>query len=104
MHSFTPSIAQLVSPVPMAVNVERTGHARSAGTVVMGVDTAVVALRGILPEAERAVSLNPEGAALVQVFELVTSSPQAALEAASCIKESEHLTGVGVEATSRPPG
>ena len=68
MHKFTPAMAEQVSTAAMAFQLERTGHAPSAATVVLSGDTLVITLHEALSEAERVLSRTSEGAARVQAF------------------------------------
>jgi uncharacterized protein YbcI len=92
MHTFTPAMAEQVSTAAMAFQVERTGHAPSAATVVLSGDTLVITLHEALSEAERVVSQSPEGAAQVQAFHRELFG----ISAAPLRKEIERITGMAV--------
>ena len=61
-------MAQQVANAANAFQLERTGHAPSAVTVVLNEDTLVITLQGVLSPAEKALAANPDGAAKVQEF------------------------------------
>jgi uncharacterized protein YbcI len=91
------NVAQQIAQAAIAFQQERTGHAPVSVTVVLGADTLVVTLHGVLSPAERALAQTPEGAANVQKFhrELFLSSCE------SLRQEIKRITGVDVrEATA----
>jgi uncharacterized protein YbcI len=92
MKEFTASMAERVATAAIAFQLERTGHAPSAATVVLSSDTLVITLHGALSEAERVLSKSREGAAQVQAFhrELFGSA------AAPLRKRIEQITGMAV--------
>ena len=92
MEKFTPSMAEQVAKAAITFQLERTGHAPSAATVVLSGETLVITLHGALSEAERAMSKSPEGASRVQTFHrALFSSASAAFR-----KEVERITGMPV--------
>ncbi len=92
MHRFTPAMAEQVSAAAMAFQLERTGHAPSAATVVLSRDTLVITLHEALSEAERVVSQSSEGAARVQAFHRELFG----ISAAPLRREIERITGMAV--------
>jgi len=92
MEKFTSDMAERVAKAAIAFQLERTGHAPSAATVVLSGDTLVITLHGALSEAERVLSQSSDGAAKVQAFhrELFGSS------AAPLRKQIEWITGMEV--------
>lgn len=71
---------------------EATGHEPRSVTVVLSDDSLVITLHGALSEAEKAMALDPDGAAKVQEFhqQLFASAAHALRE------EIERITGVKV--------
>ena len=63
-----PTIAQQLAQVARAFQLQRTGHAPQAVTVVLSEDTLVVTLHEALTPAEKALARIPGGAARVQEF------------------------------------
>jgi uncharacterized protein YbcI len=61
-------LAQEIAQVAIAYQTERTGHAPASVTVVLSEDTLVITLHDALTPAEKALALNPKGAAQVQEF------------------------------------
>lgn len=61
-------VAQQIAHAAIAFQQERTGHAPTSVTVVLGEDTLVVTLHGVLSPAEQVLAKTPEGAAQVQKF------------------------------------
>lgn len=59
---------QLVAQAASAFQLERTGHAPRAVTVVLSKDTLVITLHGALTPAELTMSNTVEGAAKVQEY------------------------------------
>lgn len=93
----TPSSAKQIAEAAKAFEQERTGHKPRSVTVVLSDDALVIALRGALSEAEKALAKNPSGAAKVQEFhqQLFASA------AGKLRQEIERITGVKVrEATT----
>ena len=62
------NIAQQLARVARRFQEQRTGHAPTAVTVVLGEDTLVVNLHDALTPAEKALAKSPAGAARVQEF------------------------------------
>jgi uncharacterized protein YbcI len=60
--------AQRVAEAAMAFERLRTGHEPESVRVVLGEDTVVVTVYGALSAAERAVGMDPAGAAKVREF------------------------------------
>lgn len=90
MNADARSMAQQVADAAIAFQRERTGHAPRSATVVLSGDTLVVTMHEALSEAERVLSMKPEGAAKVQEFhrELFGAS------AAPLRREIERITGM----------
>lgn len=86
------NVAQRIALAAIAFQQEHTGHAPVSVTVVLGADTLVVTLHGVLSPAERASALTSEGAANVQKFhrELFLSS------CGPLRQEIKRITGVDV--------
>jgi uncharacterized protein YbcI len=68
MNEAAAKIAQALADAASRFQAQRTGHAPTAVTVVVGDDTLVVTLHDALTPAEKALAKNPEGAARVQEF------------------------------------
>lgn len=62
------TMAQQVAQAASDFQLQRTGHAPKAVTVVLSEDTLVITLHGALTPAEQAMAQNPAGAAQVQDF------------------------------------
>ncbi len=62
------NVAQQIAEAAIAFQRERTGHAPTSVTVVLGEDTLVVTLHGVLSPAEQVLAKTLEGAAQVQKF------------------------------------
>jgi uncharacterized protein YbcI len=88
----TPDMAQQVAEIARTFQLQQTGHAPKAVTVVLSEDTLVVTLHEALSPAEVALSQTPEGAAQVQDYhrQLFNSS------AAALRQEIQRITGVRV--------
>jgi len=86
------TMAQQVATAASAFQLQRTGHAPKAVTVVLSEETLVITLHGVLSPAERALAESPEGAAKVQEFhkQLFTNSAEPLRE------EIRRITGVNV--------
>lgn len=82
MNETNLTIAQQLALVARRFQEQRTGHAPSAVTVVLGEDTLVVNLHDALTLVEKALAKSPEGAARVQEFhrQLFASSSAALRE------------------------
>ena len=68
MTEIESAMAQQVAQVAIAFQTERTGHAPTSVTVVLGGDTLVITLHDALTPVEKALALRPGGAAQVQEF------------------------------------
>ena len=86
------TMAQQVANAASAFQLQRTGHAPKAVSVVLSEDTLVITLRGVLSPAEKALAANPEGAAKVQEFhrQLFSNSAEPLRQ------EIRRITGVNV--------
>jgi uncharacterized protein YbcI len=62
------SIAQQLAHIASELQLQRTGHAPNAATVILNEDTLVVTLHDALTPAEKALARTPAGAAQVQEF------------------------------------
>ena len=62
------SVAERVADVAATYQLQVTGHAASAVSVVISEDVLVVTLHGALSDAERSLAQSPEGARRVQEF------------------------------------
>jgi uncharacterized protein YbcI len=62
------TIAQRIADMASALLQQRTGHAPTAVTVVLGDDTLVVTMLDALTPAEKVLARSPAGAAKVQEF------------------------------------
>ena len=89
MNHSEAAMAKQISQVAIAYQTERTGHAPASVTVVLSEDTLVITLHDALTPAEKALSLNPAGAAQVQEFhrQLFLASAE------SLRKEIKRITG-----------
>ena len=92
MATSTTTMAQQVAKADSDFQLQRTGHAPKAVTVVLSDDTLVVTLHEALSPAEKALVRSPDGAAQVQEFhrQLFKSSLD------SLRQEIERITGVAV--------
>ena len=92
MAEISLTMAEQIAKVAGALQLQSTGHAAKAVTVVLSGDTLVITLNGALSPAERAVSFHPAGAAKVQEFhrQLFANSSAALRE------EITRITGVQV--------
>ena len=68
MNETTLTIAQQIAEMASALQQQRTGHAPTAVTVVLGDDTLVVTMHDALTPAEKTLAQSPAGAAQVQEF------------------------------------
>jgi len=102
-------MAQQVAEAVMAFQLEMTGHAPKAVTVVMSQDTLVVTLHEALSPAERDTAKSLAGAAKVEEFhrQLFANSSQSlrdeikritGVEVREAIAEIEPVTGAVVQA------
>ena len=89
MNDIESAMAQEIAQVAIAYQTERTGHAPASVTVVLSDEALVITLHDALTPAEKALALNPGGAAQVQDFhrQLFLSS------ASSLRKEITRITG-----------
>ena len=62
------SVAQQIAEMASTLQEQRTGHAPTAVTVVLGEDTLVVTMLDALTPAEKVLARSPAGAAKVQDF------------------------------------
>jgi uncharacterized protein YbcI len=62
------SVAQQIAEMASTLQEQRTGHAPTAVTVVLGEDTLVVTMLDALTPAEKTLARSPAGAAKVQEF------------------------------------
>ena len=87
------TMAQQVARAASAYQLQRTGHAPKAVTVVLSEGTLVITLHGALTPAELALALNPTGAAQVQDFhrQLFATSSE------TLRQEIKRITGVDVK-------
>jgi uncharacterized protein YbcI len=68
MVTMQPNMAEQVAEAARNFQLQRTGHAPEAVTVVLSEDTLVVTLHGALSPAEIDLAKTPQGAAQVQEF------------------------------------
>jgi len=68
MNDHDSNTAEQLGRVSSRFQAQRTGHAPTAVTVVLGDDTLVVTLHNALTPAEKALAGSPTGAARVQEF------------------------------------
>jgi uncharacterized protein YbcI len=97
MEKLNPTMAQQVAEAAAAFELRRTGHGPKSVTVVLSDDTLVITLHGALSPAEKALAMNPAGAAQVQEFhrQLFANASD------SLRQEIKRITGVEVrEATA----
>jgi uncharacterized protein YbcI len=89
MNDIESVMAREIAQIAIAYQTERTGHAPGSVTVVLSEETLVITLHDALTPAEKALALDPAGAAQVQDFhrQLFLSS------AASLRKEITRITG-----------
>jgi len=91
------SMAQRIAGAAVAFEQQTTGHAPRSVNVVLNGELLVIAMRGALSPAEKALARNPAGAAQVQEFhrQLFATASE------SLRREIESITGVEVrEATA----
>jgi len=62
------SMAQQIAQTAIAFQERRLGHKPTSVTVVLGGDTLVITMHGVLSPAEQAVAASPDGAARLQSF------------------------------------
>jgi uncharacterized protein YbcI len=89
-------MAQQIARAAAVFEVQRTGIAPTAITVVLGEGTLVITLQGALSPAEKAMAMTPEGAAKVQELhrQLFNTSAE------PLRKEIKQITGVAVAEAS----
>ena len=89
-------MAQQIARAAAVLEVQRTGIAPTAITVVLGEGTLVITLQGALSPAEKAMAMTPEGAAKVQELhrQLFNTSAE------PLRKEIKQITGVAVAEAS----
>lgn len=68
MNDIESVMAREIAKVAIAYQTERTGHAPASVTVVLSEETLVITLHDALTPAEKALALDPAGAAQVQDF------------------------------------
>lgn len=92
MQETNSTMAQQVAQAASTFQLQRTGHAPKAVTVVISENTLVITLHGALTPAEQAMASSPSGAAKVQEFhrQLFASSSD------ELLKEITRITGVQV--------
>lgn len=92
MDKLTFTMAEQVAQAANDFQIERTGHAPRAVTVVLSDDTLVITLHEALSPAEVALARTPDGAAQVQDYhrQLFESSADALRE------DIKRITGVAV--------
>lgn len=62
------SMAQQIARTAIAFEEHRLGRKPTSVTVVLGGDTLVITMHGVLSPAERAIAASPEGAARLHEF------------------------------------
>jgi uncharacterized protein YbcI len=62
------SMAQQIGQTAIAFEEQRLGRRPTSVTVVLGGDTLVITMHGVLSPAEQALAANPAGAAQLQEF------------------------------------
>jgi uncharacterized protein YbcI len=62
------SIAEQIAQTAIAFEEQRLGRKPTSVSVVLGGDTLVITMHGVLSPAERAVAASPAGAAKLQEF------------------------------------
>jgi uncharacterized protein YbcI len=89
MNDIESAMAQEIAQIAIAYQAERTGHAPASATAVLSEETLVISLHDALTPAEKALALDPAGAAQVQDFhrQLFLSS------AGSLREEIKRITG-----------
>jgi uncharacterized protein YbcI len=91
------SMAQQIAQTAIAFEEKRLGRRPTSVTVVLGGDTLVITMHGVLSPAEQAVAASPAGAAKLQeyhqkLFE-ISSDPLR--------REIERITGLGISELAR---
>jgi uncharacterized protein YbcI len=62
------SMAQQIAQTAIAFEEQRLGRKPTSVTVVLGGDTLVITMHGVLSPAEKALAASPDGAATLQEF------------------------------------
>jgi uncharacterized protein YbcI len=62
------SMAQQIAQTAIAFEAQRLGRKPTSVTVVLGGDTLVITMHGVLSPAEKALAASPAGAARLQEF------------------------------------
>src|SRR6202521_3249617 len=62
------SMAQQIAQTAIAFEEQRLGRKPKSVTVVLGGDTLVITMHGVLSPAEKTLAANPTGAAQLQEF------------------------------------
>ena len=62
------SMAQQIAQTAIAFEAQRLGRKPTSVTAMLGGDTLVITMRGVLSPVERALAASPEGAAQLQDF------------------------------------
>lgn len=91
------TMAQQIAEAAIAFEQQTTGHAPKSVNVVLNADMLVIAMRGVLSPAEKALARNPAGAAQVREFhrQLFATASE------SLRQEIKRITGLAVrEATA----
>jgi uncharacterized protein YbcI len=68
MHDSTQTMAEQVARAATAFQAQRCGREPKSVSVVLGGDTLVVTLHGVLTPAEQAMAQSPDGAVKLQEF------------------------------------
>ncbi len=97
MEKSSSTIAQQIAQAATEFEQLTTGHAPTSVTVVLNEDMLVIALRGVLSPAEKALARNPKAAAQLQEYHR-----QLFANASAVLRQDiERITGVEVrEATA----
>ncbi len=64
----SPSMAQQIAQTAIAFEEQRLGRKPTSVTVVLGGDTLVITMHGVLSPAEQTLAASPAGAAQLQEF------------------------------------
>ncbi|HWY87142.1 MAG TPA: Na-translocating system protein MpsC family protein [Gemmataceae bacterium] len=62
------SIAQQIGQTAISFEEKRLGRKPESVTVILGGDTLVITMRGVLSAAEKVLAASPEGSAKLQEF------------------------------------
>src|SRR5271167_4884016 len=86
------SMAQQIAQTAIAFEEKRLGRRPTSVTAVLGGDTLVITMHGVLSPAEQALAASPAGAAQLQEFHQqlfqISSDPLR--------REIERITGLGI--------